>query len=297
MVSEFSEAVRGALGGDIIVAGAEIEAEVGVKLGIQVGTSESVKTERQIETPADSITNVTSQWEEIWQTGSVSISKEDGTDIGNVPIRVLTTMRLSQIKIEEIPCGTLVENGDNGSIDDTPSPKVTSTSIAKPSPTSKVINTPMGMVNETYSINAYKTALGNASNTGVYIQSGDKVVIEYLYGEWWIGQGTNCNGHGDAQTPTDATGYVDREGDRVEALIGCNNPNICRPLSSAPWGSSLGMIGESGSLFYIGDEIEFVAQTSGILYLRINYYNHNAVTGCPYGDGGVITVSVNVTPP
>ncbi len=292
--TEFSDSIRGSLGGDLLIAGAEIEAEVGYKLGIQVGTTETVKTERQIETPPDSITTVSMQWEEIWQTGNVSIKKVDGSEIGDIPFRVLTTLRLSQIGIEDIPCGTLPVNENTAVSTDGPISKAT---LDTPSPEISITYTPVGMVNENHKVNAYETALGNPYNTGIYLQSGDKVLIEYLYGEWWIGQGSNCNGFGDSQSPTDANGYLDRDGERVEALIGCDNPNRCRPLSSAPWGSLLGMIGENGSFFHVGARTEFVAPTSGILFLTINYFNHNAVTGCPYGDGGDVNVSVSVTPP
>ena len=153
------------------------------------------------------------------------------------------------------------------------------------------------MESETFEVDAYRTALGQSANTGVYIQAGDSVAINYLYGQWWIGQSTKCNGTGDAQTPTTAAGYLGRDGDRVEALIGCDNPNKCRPLTGAPWGSLLGSIGDNGALFHIGEQLSFTAQNSGILHLRINYFNHNAITGCPYGDGGKVTVGINVTPP
>lgn len=130
-----------------------------------------------------------------------------------------------------------------------------------------------------------------------YVQTGDLVSVTYISGEWWIGKSTSsCNGNGEEQTPTDANGYLDRDGERVAAQINCDNPNKCRPLPSAPWGGLLGRIGKNGALFYIGNQLEFVAQDSGLLYLRMNYSNHNDVTGCPYGDGGKITVRVKVTP-
>ena len=109
--AEFSESLRGQLGGDIIVAGAEIEAEVGLALGVQVGSSETVQTERQIETPADSITIVKLRWEEIWQTGSVRIQYDDGDKIGDLPFRILTTINLSQVSVQDLPCGTLSSSG------------------------------------------------------------------------------------------------------------------------------------------------------------------------------------------
>jgi len=78
-------------------------------------------------------------------------------------------------------------------------------------------------------------------------------------------------------------------------LVG-DNPDRCHPLVSAPFGSLIGRIGKNGALFLIGNNKEFVAQDNGLLYLRINYSDHNQVTGCPYGDGGVITVRVMIAP-
>jgi hypothetical protein len=315
---EFSDTIRGQLGGDLLVASAELEAAVGLRLGVQLGSTESVRTERQIETPADSITTVRLRWEEIWQAGRAIVVRPGGAEIGPIPFRVLTTLRLSQVGVQDVPCGTIggQELGAMAAVPaHQPSSTPTSTTIpggpiAQPTPTRiptalpastntavpQPTNTPMGMVSTSYSVDAYRTALGSSANTGVYIQAGDSVSITYLYGQWWIGQGSSCNGFGSAQTPTDAAGYLDREGERVEALIGCPNANKCRPMTSAPWGSLLAQIGDGG-LIPVGDHFNFVAQNSGILYLRINYYNHNAVTGCPYGDGGTITVRIVVSPP
>lgn len=321
--AEFSEVVRGQLGGDIIVAGAEIEAAVGVKLGVQVGSTESVSTERQIETPADSLTAVTLRWEEIWQTGRVSINRQDGSVIGDVPFRILTTLRLSQTGILDTPCGTfapapvVVDTPEVPATEDKPKAtpgttvvqtepptEVPATPLPQPpsaTPTTTNTNTPQPLVNEVHTVDAYRTALGQSYSTGIYIQAGDRVHITYLNGQWWIGEGasngSDCDGFGNSQTPTDAGGYAGRDGERVAAMIGCGNPDICRPLHTAPWGSLLGVVGENGAMFAIGNELDFVVQDSGILYLRINYYNHNAVTGCPYGDGGNVTARVIVTAP
>jgi hypothetical protein len=110
--TEISESIRAEIGGSVGVADAEIGAAIGGRLGLQVGSTESVQSERRVETPADSITTATLQWEEIWQTGRVSINQGEGNSIGDVPFRVLTTVRLSQIGIEDIPCGTLPAGTD-----------------------------------------------------------------------------------------------------------------------------------------------------------------------------------------
>jgi hypothetical protein len=265
----------------------KIEGAAQLKVGYEIvessitakyGQLRNISKSHEISAPAGTNMEFILRWKEQTLVGSIIANGSSGTYNVHVPISV------EQISSLDLGCGYTTTPTI-----DTPIPP-TSTYLPE-------INSPIGMVDETYSVSAYDTALGSSFNTGVYIQSGDRVKIKYSSGEWWIGQGSSCNGYGDPQTATDATGYVGRDGERVESLIGCDNPNICRPLTSAPWGSLLGTIGEKGSLFHIGNELEFVSETNGILYLRINYFNHNAVTGCPYGDGGSISVSVNVTPP
>jgi len=239
------------------------------------GQYRNISKTHELSAPAGTNMEFVLRWKELTLIGSIIANGNLGTYNVHVPISV------EQVSSQDLGCGKAIP---------------IATDFPPTSTFLPVKNTPIGMINETYNVGAYETALGSSYNTGVYILSGDKVKIKYSSGEWWIGQGTSCNGYGDSQIPTDAAGYTGREGDRVEALIGCRNPNICRPLTSAPWGSLLGMIGENGSLFHIGNEFEFVSETTGILYLRINYYNHNAVTGCPYGDGGKVSVSVSITP-
>jgi hypothetical protein len=161
---------------------------------------------------------------------------------------------------------------------------------SKPNPT----NTPDGTASQVFKVEG-ETAKWKPLQTGIFIQSGDLVQISYISGEWWIGQ--DLNNSWQSQTPTDANGYTGRDADRVKSLLGIENPDRCRPLLSAPFGSLIGSIGENGALFLIGNNAEFTAQDSGILYLRINYLDHNRETNCPYGDGGEISVRVAITPP
>lgn len=176
----------------------------------------------------------------------------------------------------------------------TPFPTPFEPSPIPPMATSKPVptNTPVGMTNQVFQVKG-ETATWGPLETGIYTQAGDRVQINYVSGEWWIGQ--RLQGGSQSQAPTDANGYTGRTGDKAIALVG-DDPNRCRPLISAPFGSLIGSIGKSGALFLIGNSKEFVAQDSGLLYLRINYSDHNKVTGCPYGDGGVIDVRVIVTP-
>ena len=183
-------------------------------------------------------------------------------------------------------------------------PFATSTpySTQTPYPTSVIptplpaTSTPIGMTNQAVQVNG-TTAMGWPFQTGIYIQAGDRVQINYISGQWYIGQ--NINGDWTSQTPTDANGYTGRDGDRVASLLIDairTDPNACRPLLSAPFGSLIGRISETGGLFYIGNSYDSTAQYSGVLYLLINYWDHNKVIDCPYGDGGEISVRVNITP-
>jgi hypothetical protein len=83
-----------------------VQTAIETRLGIQLGTTETVNAERELETPADSISIITLQWEEVWSTGNVNIIDDAGKLEGEIPFRVLTTLRLSQKAVEEIPCST-----------------------------------------------------------------------------------------------------------------------------------------------------------------------------------------------
>ena len=168
--------------------------------------------------------------------------------------------------------------------------KTSLAATSKPNPT----DTPDGTISQVFKVEG-ETAKWKPLETGIFVQSGDLVQISYISGEWWIGQ--DLNNSWQSQTPTDANGYTGRDADRVKSLLGIENPDRCRPLVSAPFGSLIGSIGENGALFSIGNSAEFTAQDSGILYLRINYLDHNRETNCPYGDGGEISVRLAITPP
>ena len=144
---EVTEEVRGKIGADL-VAGAEIEAAIGSSLGLQIGEKETVEGGRELETPANSKTITTLQWEEIWQTGKVFIERDDRSAIGNIPFRVLTTMRLSQTGVRYLPCA---QDGVNQSLNEnvalitpaTPAANASATALPPTiTPTPLVIPTP-----------------------------------------------------------------------------------------------------------------------------------------------------------
>ncbi len=169
--------------------------------------------------------------------------------------------------------------------------------------------TPEGMVDEVYQVSGEEsgTATGDGGqaadsswySSGVYVQAGDRLSVTYLGGEWWVGRTQNNEWW--PQTPTDAGGYTGREGDRALAELMVNDPNLCYELRSAPIGSLIGRIGESGPAFSIGNDYDEVVQLTGILFLRINYnsrvnYAFHFEGECPITNGGMVTVRVQVTP-
>lgn len=86
-------------------------------------------------------------------------------------------------------------------------------------------------------------------NTGVTIQTGQQLRIEYVSGLWtyWTG----------SVAPTDARG-----GNYICA-------RCTEPLPSAPTGSLIGKVGDGGA-FFIGNVGTFTVQSGGPLLLRMN---------------------------
>jgi hypothetical protein len=241
-----------------------------------------------IEVPGHTMQEYTIVWRETRRDGTVTYTENGEQKEAQYSYRIGLEM-VSSTGVD-IPCPGSVETGQN---------PVSEPPTNSPPPPSPPTDTPVPVLSSVV-VKVIGSGMGEFDETdsGQYIQAGDHVTVTYISGQWWIGKSTSssCNGYGDRQTPTDANGYVDRDGERVAAQIICGNPNQCRPLTSAPWGSLLGRIGKSGALFTIGSNGDFIAQDSGLLYFRMNYSNHNDVTGCPYGDGGNITVRVSFLP-
>lgn len=280
--------LKGGASGEVgISAAAKIELETAIEqhFASSVSSNQEHQESVTIEVPPYIQQEYTIVWRETKREGVVEYEENGERKIASYSYRI--GLELISATGKDIPCpgqSTRVtpteRSATSASPTDTPQPAFTAT--------------PLGLVSQVFQVEG-ETAKWGPLETGIYVQSGDRVQITYLSGEWWIGQSLNNNWQ--PQTPTDGNGYTGREGDRVASLLGVDNPNRCRPLVSAPFGSLIGSIGKEGALFLIGNGIDFVAQDSGILYLRINYLDHNRVTNCPYGDGGVITVRVTITPP
>ncbi len=180
------------------------------------------------------------------------------------------------------------------------------TNTSRPQPT----DTPVGMMDMMVQVSGEETDMedavrGPASSSswiesGIYVQSGDRLTITYVSGEWWIGylQGDTWY----PQIPTDAGGYTGREEDRVVAAMGANDPSVCYELRSAPIASLIGRIERDGPVFFIGNTYDEIVTQTGNLYLRMNYnspvgFAYHTAGQCPTANGGSVTVRVQVTPP
>jgi hypothetical protein len=92
-------------------------------------------------------------------------------------------------------------------------------------------------------------------STGIYIEKGDLTRVGYLSGLWFTSEGDG-GGH-------DASGNP--------------NPWICsssgchEPVHDFPKYALIGKIQNSDNILRIGNYLEFVAESSGILLLRPNY--------------------------
>jgi hypothetical protein len=204
-----------------------------------------------------------------------------------------TTTPVAQVTVVTQPV-TIVVTATLSPVTQMPTSADTATSLPEPTLTPSPAHTPTpeGMVSQTIAVpdNAY---VGGWYQTDMYLKQGDKVSIRYLSGKWWIGQ--DIQGQWSSQEPTDANGYAGRDGERATALVG-GSPDRCKVLSEAPYGSLIGRVGDPGPSFLVGNSLEFESPADGLLYLGINYVNHNFKTNCPYGDDGEITVSVTVIP-
>lgn len=103
---ETSEKILGEIGGGIPTVGeAKLAAEVGATVGVSRGSKQSATGSREIETPANSISRVLLQWEEMWVIGKVTAKLPNNQMIGEIPFSALMTLRLSQIGVQTSQCG------------------------------------------------------------------------------------------------------------------------------------------------------------------------------------------------
>lgn len=91
-------------------------------------------------------------------------------------------------------------------------------------------------------------------DTGVKLQSGDRVLIEYLSGQITDGDLSIIDGSGSDYT--------------------CGHSDCCEPMPEVHRSSLLGRVGRIDDwIFYIGNGVEITVETKGNLFLRINDCN------------------------
>lgn len=249
--ADVATSLGGEFEGDVLVVGAKVQAAVETSLGIQIGTTETVDAERTLETPANSISIITLQWEEVWDTGNVNIFDTEGNLKGEVPFRILTTLRLSQKSVEEVPC-----NNDS-------TPNVTETTAITPVPPT---NTPVPPIPATpiriilpntatpqptadiYEIIVQADEQRN--QTGIYIKLGDIVSIKFLEGRWRAG-------------PLPTWPFYGPSGD---PQVGSKETF---PVQDKP---IMGLVGGIGIQrpFWVGATLQFESSISGELWLGAN---------------------------
>jgi hypothetical protein len=115
---EVSETVAAEVGGNIEVAKIMISDEIGVALGVRIGTSIETRSSIKIVTPAGYRTIAHLQWREVWSSGKVAISHPDGTYIDVLPYSVLNSLTLEQLDSKTVECktGSIVEAGPTAQI-------------------------------------------------------------------------------------------------------------------------------------------------------------------------------------
>ncbi|MBI3175128.1 MAG: hypothetical protein HYZ25_15485 [Chloroflexi bacterium] len=110
---EVSEKVAAEVGGSVEVAKAMLSEEIGLALRIRIGTETEAKSSVKIITPPGDKTVAHLQWEEVWTSGTISVTRPDGTYVDVLPFSALNSLTLEQLDSKTIVCATgeIVEDG------------------------------------------------------------------------------------------------------------------------------------------------------------------------------------------
>ena len=76
---EVSNKIAAEFGGNVGVAKAVLRDEIGIALGIRIGTETEARSSVEIVTPPGKKTVTTIQWKEVWTEGSIAIIRPDGS--------------------------------------------------------------------------------------------------------------------------------------------------------------------------------------------------------------------------
>ncbi len=110
---QVSNTVAAEVGGNVGVAKAMLSDEIEVALGITIGTQIVSTSSVTITTPPGQKTIAHLQWKEVWTSGTIAVSRSDGTSVDVLPFSVLNSLTLEQLDVQTINCetGEVVENG------------------------------------------------------------------------------------------------------------------------------------------------------------------------------------------
>ncbi len=128
---EVSNKIAAELGADIKLAEVMLRDEIGLALGVRIGSQAQAKSAIEIVTPPGAKTVTTIQWKESWVRGNIAIQRPDGSYIGVVPFQVLNALTLDQQGSRSVNC----ETGAAVPVKETPKVQPTPVSIPKIVPT------------------------------------------------------------------------------------------------------------------------------------------------------------------
>ena len=108
-------------------------------------------------------------------------------------------------------------------------------------------------------------------NAGISVKNGDRVNIQYISGLWF----GNHDANGGPEYWT------------------CSLPQCHEPSHDFPKYALIGKIGDNGSVIKVGGGLDFIADTTGVLYLRPNYGDVDIPIFNPQG---AVTMEISVQP-
>ena len=103
---EVSNKIAAEVGGNVEVAKVMLRDEIGLALGVKIGSQAQAKSTVEIVTPPGAKTATTVQWKETWVKGNIAIQRPDGSYVGVLPFTVLNSLTLDQQGSRTVNCET-----------------------------------------------------------------------------------------------------------------------------------------------------------------------------------------------
>ncbi|MDJ0755066.1 MAG: hypothetical protein QNJ45_16205 [Ardenticatenaceae bacterium] len=175
--ADITESLGGMVGGDIVVAEAEIQAAIEAHFGVQIGVAETVGVELIIETPKESISETTLYWEELWDIGKVQVQASDGNEISEIPFRLLTSLNLVQKEKIDTPCGIVNEEDSLADVNEVETLTEIPTSADITLPTSTSTPSPSPSNTSTPTINPTPEPTLTPSNTSTPTITPEPIIL------------------------------------------------------------------------------------------------------------------------